>query len=168
MYVYIVRKYPAEIPINQVGPRENIYVLDIVITCPIGIVLVVGDTNCGCFFPGAYKIPRVSAVVEGLDALQACGYHKEAQWLETGFLELVSNTWLGLRERIRDPILFVASCRDHLAIAAPGDWHSVGIRPEHALLHVHHRVSVNAASETSVIVGVWIKRGRGEEGGRTV
>jgi hypothetical protein len=111
MYVYIVRKYPAESPINQVGPRENIYVLDIVITCPIGIVLVVGDTNCGCFFPGAYKIPRVSAVVEGLDTLQACGYHKEAQWLETGFLELVSNTWLGLRERIRDPILFVASCR---------------------------------------------------------
>ena len=94
------------------------------------------------FAYGAYKIPWVSAVVEGLNALQACGYHKEAQWLETGYLELGSNTWLG---RIRDPILFVASCRDYLAIAAPGDWHSVGIRLEHALLHVHHRVSVNAA-----------------------
>jgi hypothetical protein len=79
-------------------------------------------------------------MVESLYAFQLGGYQKEAQWLETGFLELRSNTWPGLRERILDPICQVASCRDCLAIAAPGNWHSVGIRPEHALLHVLNNI----------------------------
>jgi hypothetical protein len=35
-------------------------------------------------------------------------------------------------------------CEDFV-VAAPGEWHSVKIRPEHALLHVVNRVSVNAA-----------------------
>jgi hypothetical protein len=41
-------------------------------------------------------------------------------------------------------ILFF-SCCDYLVIAAPDECNTVDIRPEHALLHVHHRVSVNAA-----------------------
>jgi hypothetical protein len=83
------------------------------------IQVVVGDTNCGFFFPVAYKIPPVSAVVESLYALQLGGYQKEAQWLETGYLVLGSITWLGLRERIRDPILHVFACYDYFVIAAP-------------------------------------------------